>query len=240
MLQTAVLDYAGASHIGHVRQENQDIWKVLEPLGAFIVADGMGGRKGGRLAAQLAVLTLSQYLETQQFFEEDAQKAVKIISQGIRAANQAVFEQGQQRLDLAGMGTTLAAMWVVTTAVICAHVGDSRIYCLRDQQLKRLTEDHTVVNEGLVQELKESSKHILSRAVGISSHVEPSIISYPVHPGDVFMLCTDGLTNAVSEEEMSRILMEDVSVDVKAKLLVQTALNLGGKDNITLIVVKFK
>jgi len=236
VLQATVVDYVGVTHIGHVRQENQDVWKALEELNVFILADGMGGRKGGRLAAELAVATLSEYFQTLSSLPKDDKEYAACLSRAIRLANRAILDQVQLSPDLQGMGTTCAVLWIDSPMAICAHVGDSRIYCMREKHLKCLTEDHTVVNEGRSQE--EASKHILSRAVGINNCLEPTLAGYTLASGDLFVVCSDGLTNAVKEQEIERILNEDVTLDVKASLLLQTALNLGGKDNITFILVQ--
>lgn len=231
----AIEHYFGASHIGHVRAENQDVWRAIEEMWAFLIADGMGGRKAGRVAAQIAVAEMAKSLLGQSEVHH-VEEGVAVMRRAMLQANQSVFE-GSHTKEREGMGTTLAALWFVADRAICAHVGDSRIYCVRDAGLRCLTQDHTLFYERYARG-DEASKHILSRAIGITPSLEPTIQVIVDQPGDLFLLCTDGLTNALTEKEIARILVEDRTLDAKAQLLVQAALNLGGRDNITVLLVR--
>ena len=191
----------------------------------------MGGRKAGKLAAELAVDVLAQELDTQQ--PSSMEEALAQMMHAIQEANRSIWLRGQQSVETTGMGTTLAALWCLPETAICAHVGDRRIYHMHAHKLRCVTEDHTLPQDG-----QNTARHVLSRAMGIASVVEPTITTLPYTKGDLFVLCSDGLTNAVSDEEMARILAEDLALEMRATLLLQTALNLGGKDNVTLVLAQ--
>jgi protein phosphatase len=221
----------GAStHVGRVREGNEDSYMADEPL--FAVADGMGGHQGGEVASKLALDTLRKATDG------------VALAQAVQDANRAVFERAGKDPALAGMGTTLTAFLVVGDTLRLAHVGDSRAYLLREGELQRITTDHTVV-EGLVEkgELtpQEASIHpqrsILTRAIGVDGEVQVDQASIQPRPGDRLLLCSDGLTGMIEEADIQRILEEHEDPQAAADALVEAANEAGGQDNITAIVI---
>lgn len=216
--------------VGRVREGNEDSYMVHEPL--FAVADGMGGHQGGEVASKLALDTLLKATDG------------AALVQAVQDANRAVFERAGSDPALAGMGTTLTAFLADRDTLRLAHVGDSRAYLLRDGDLQRITTDHTVV-EGLVEKGEltphEASIHpqrsILTRAVGVEGEVQVDQGSIDVRPGDRLLLCSDGLTGMVDDENIHRILEERRDPQAAADALVEAANEAGGQDNVTAVVI---
>jgi len=234
-----VLRSGSATDVGRVRTVNQDL--PLERPNLYAVADGMGGHVGGEVAARVAVETLERSFEHAPTLD------------GLRAAfneaNNAVWHESQVNSDLRGMGTTLTAMALVAGSdgkdvLALANVGDSRAYVFSDGELSQVTADHSLAEERMRHgEMTEEEaavhpqRHILTRALGISSEVEADMWELELHGGDRVLLCSDGLSNEVSIEEMTRILSEVGDPDEAARRLVDAANDNGGADNITVVVV---
>jgi protein phosphatase len=225
---------AAATDIGLVREGNEDSYLTEEPL--FAVADGMGGHRGGEVASQLAVETL------EKLFRQGAGE----LPDQVQEANRVVFERSSLDRKVAGMGTTLTAALVEDDRVRLAHVGDSRAYLLRDGELGLLTEDHTLVHrmvsEGEISK-EEAQTHpqrsVLTRAIGVDTVVDVDDETLQVRPGDRLLLCTDGLTSMVSEDQIEEALRSVPDVQEAAKRLVQMANEAGGMDNTTVLVLDF-
>lgn len=231
----------GISDIGLVRETNEDSY-ISEPPHLFVVADGMGGHVAGEIASQLASTTVSHYIQ-----ENIGDINLEILlQQAINQANTAVYQLAQSKEEFNGMGTTVTAVYVDDDIVYWGHVGDSRIYLLRNKVLSQITKDHSLVFE-LVQSgniTKEEAKshpkrNMLTRAVGTSCliKIDTGIIRW--EPEDILLMCTDGLTNMVSEQDISN-LINDPQGDFNSileKLVIQ-AKNAGGFDNITTILLK--
>jgi len=225
---------AAATDIGLVREGNEDSYLVDEPL--FAVADGMGGHRGGEVASQLALETVEKLF----------QKGTGDLAEQVQEANRAVFERSVEDRKVAGMGTTLTAALVEGDRIRLAHVGDSRAYLLRDGELRRLTEDHTLVHrmvtEGEISE-EEAEAHpqrsVLTRALGVDMVVDVDDDVVQVRSGDRLLLCTDGLTGMVSEEEIKEMLQGIADPSEAAERLVRRANEAGGVDNITVVVLDF-
>jgi PPM family protein phosphatase len=225
---------AAATDIGRVREGNEDSYLTEEPL--FAVADGMGGHRGGEVASQLAVETL------EKMFKEGAGD----LPDQVQEANRVVFERSILDRKVAGMGTTLTAALVEGDRVRLAHVGDSRAYLLRDGELRLLTEDHTLVNrmvsEGEISK-EEAETHpqrsVLTRALGVDTVVDVDDDTFQVRPGDRLLLCTDGLTSMVSEDQIGEVLRTVRDPQEAAKRLVRMANEAGGVDNTTVVILDF-
>jgi protein phosphatase len=223
---------AAATDIGMVRERNEDSYLVDEPL--FAVADGMGGHLGGEVASRLAVETLERL-----FHRHEGE-----LPDQIREANRAVFERSVVDRSVAGMGTTLTAIMAEGDRVRLAHVGDSRAYLLRDGALRLLTEDHTLVHrmvqEGEISEQEAEvhpQRNILTRVIGVDLWVEVDEDEFEVRPGDRILLCTDGLTGMVREDQIREILAAGREPRETAEELVRRANEAGGVDNITVVVL---
>jgi serine/threonine protein phosphatase PrpC len=234
-----VLRSGSATDVGRVRTVNQDL--PLERPNLYAVADGMGGHVGGEVAARVAVETLDHAFEHAPTVD------------GLRAAfteaNTAVWQESQVNADLRGMGTTLTAMALVggtsgKDVLALANVGDSRAYIFSEGELAQVTADHSLAEERMRHgEMTEEEaavhpqRHILTRALGVSSEVETDMWELELSSGDRVVLCSDGLSNEVSTEEMAEVLREVDDPDEAARRLVEVANEHGGADNITVVIV---
>lgn len=224
-----------ATDIGQVREGNEDSYLIEEPL--YAVADGMGGHRGGEVASSLALETVQQLFERRE----------GTLADQVGQANRAVFDRSQSDRSVSGMGTTLTAALIDDGRVHLVHVGDSRAYLLRDGTLTQLTEDHTLVHrmvmEGeITEEEAETHPHrsILTRALGVDDSVQVDEGDVEINSGDRLLLCTDGLTGMVSEEEIQQILLDASEPQEAVDRLVTVANRAGGIDNITAVVLDFR
>jgi PPM family protein phosphatase len=223
---------------GRQRRDNEDNAFVRAPL--FVVADGMGGAQAGEVASKLAVEEFQQALPDQGSAEER-------LTDRIRAANRRIYDLSRTEHEHAGMGTTLTAAYLDDDHLAVAHVGDSRAYIFRDGELTRLTQDHSLVEE-LVRQGKlteeQAAEHpqrsIITRALGIEGDVDVDTWSYPMRAGDVVLLCSDGLTSMIGEEQIGRILAGERSLGRAAEQLIGAANDAGGRDNITVVLFRLE
>ena len=242
----------GLTHQGQVRTSNQDTFSIDNQLGLWIVADGMGGHVGGNIASELAVASIMNHVRTSAqpwpFSGDLLQHATTVLSQAITAGRTAVQERIAVAPELRTMGTTVVAAWlcpIPTPSVAIAHVGDSRAYVIRDERLAALTTDHSLVqqlvNEGqitLEESWDHSKKNVLVRALGLNYPSTPDIALHPLGPQDIVLLCTDGLTKMISEEDiLSAILESRASPEEACKRLITQANAAGGKDNTTVLLI---
>lgn len=224
-----------ASHVGQIRDKNEDSMGWRDRL--FVVADGMGGHNAGEIASALAV----EYVLRVKT-EPDFCKAMKRV---VDEANLALLNQASKNPDCSGMGTTVAVLFVRDETAYFGHIGDSRIYLWRRGELKRLTRDHSLVEElvangGITPEQARShpQRNILTRALGTPNLPELEISDLRLEPGDRFLLCTDGLSGPLSDEEIVAVIGENGAPQELADRLVDYANSKGGPDNITLIIVE--
>lgn len=231
----------GMSDIGLVRATNEDSY-LCELSHLFVVADGMGGHAAGEIASKLAVTTISRYIQE----HDEKIKYEELLKQAIVQSNTAVYQLSLSKEEFAGMGTTVTAAYVEGNTLYWGHVGDSRIYLLRNGELSQITNDHSLVWE-LVQSgniTKEEAKshpkrNMLTRAVGTSCLIKIDTGAMALEAEDIILLCTDGLTNMVSEQEMYSILTnQEDDLEGIVNQLVVNAKNAGGADNITAILLK--
>jgi PPM family protein phosphatase len=223
---------------GRQRRDNEDNVFVRAPL--FVVADGMGGAQAGEVASKLAVEEFQEALPDQGSAEER-------LTDRIRAANRRIYDLSRTEHEHAGMGTTLTAVYLDDDHLAVAHVGDSRAYIFREGELTRLTQDHSLVEE-LVRQGKlteeQAAEHpqrsIITRALGIEGHVDVDTWSYPMRAADVVLLCSDGLTSMIGEEQIARILGGERSLDRAADQLIGAANDAGGRDNITVVLFRLE
>jgi protein phosphatase len=232
-----IVDKAALTDVGRQRQSNEDSYLEREPL--FAVADGMGGARAGEVASRMAV---------EAFDSEEAGDSPEAQLRGVaREANRRIYEMAQSDSEHAGMGTTLTAAMVSGREVAVGHVGDSRLYRLRGGRLERLTEDHSLVEE-LVRQGRltpeEAETHpqrsIITRALGPEPDVDVETFTDRGRDGDVYLICSDGLSGMVSEEDMAGILTDSKSLKEAAYRLVDSANQNGGKDNITVVLFRLE
>jgi protein phosphatase len=223
---------------GRQRRENEDSAFARAPV--FVVADGMGGAQAGEVASRIAVEAFAQGLPDSGTPEER-------LASRVLEANQRIHEVSITERERAGMGTTLTAAYLDGSQLAIAHVGDSRAYLFRDGELKRLTQDHSLVDE-LVRRGKlteeQAAEHpqrsIITRALGPEPSVEVDTWTYPVRAGDVLLLCSDGLTSMVTEDRVQEILGANADLDSAAKALIDEANAAGGRDNITVVLFRLE
>jgi serine/threonine protein phosphatase PrpC len=227
--------YAGTD-TGRQRRANEDSMLARSPL--FVVADGMGGAQAGEVASRLAVEPFRDGLH-------DTTDAEGALAQYARAANVSIHERSQANAEHAGMGTTLTAMYVGAEEVAIAHVGDSRAYCLRDGELLRLTDDHSLVDELIRQgkltpeeAVEHPQRSVITRALGPEPEVEIDTRSYRARDGDVYLLCSDGLTTMVPDAELAEILLTQPHLRDAGEALIAAANEAGGRDNITVLLLR--
>jgi serine/threonine protein phosphatase PrpC len=250
------LEFASHTHPGMVRTHNEDTVGIVPELGLAILADGMGGYNAGEVASGIAVSLLQaelrQSLERADASEPDPRSgepaAVSILREHIQRANTSVYQAAQSHPQYAGMGTTLVVALFCDNRVIVAHIGDSRLYRLRGDGLEQITKDHSLLQEqldsGMIskEEARVSQhKNLVTRALGIDPKVEPEIHSYDARRDDVYLLCSDGLNDMVPDEEI-RLTLMTLQSDLKlaAAQLVQAANDNGGRDNVSVILVKVR
>ncbi|WP_028307406.1 Stp1/IreP family PP2C-type Ser/Thr phosphatase [Desulfitibacter alkalitolerans] len=236
-----MIEAAGLSKKG-LRQENQDSLLINHYKKLFIVADGMGGHNAGQLASTIAIKSAERFFENN--YNKYPDKA-QLVVQSMSAANKAVFEHTSLYPETLGMGTTMTFMHMDDDGVAyIGHVGDSRAYLINVNGISQLTDDHSYVGEllrngGITEEdaLNHPQRNLLMRAIGCAPQVDIDVVTHEVHMGDIILLCTDGLFNMVSNDEISHIVLENPVKDA-VDILVDSALKSGGSDNVTVVLVK--
>ncbi len=232
--------------VGRKREHNEDSFLCNDELGLYAVADGMGGHLGGERASRMAVEILEREVQA-RLPPGGPTRPAETVSQALRdstgLASRAIFESAQGDPEHAGMGTTLTALYFHDSMLTVCHVGDSRAYLYRDGRARQLTEDHSWIQEqvraGLLSPddaLVSRFRNIITRSVGFEPAVSPDIITVPVETGDCFMVCSDGLSNYVSTEELGRVLSGHFYAEA-GSALVGIANDRGGDDNITCVLV---
>ena len=244
------LHSSSVSDIGKIRQNNEDSYLELliehENINCLllVVADGMGGHNAGEVASKTVVESIESYFKSQES-DLNSDKTLHYLKESIEKANTAVFKASIKNESLKGMGSTCTAMMILNHQIFVAHVGDSRAYLIRGNNIDQLTRDHTLAEKmfdsGIIsREEARSSPHrnMLMKAIGISEDLEVEIYDpFNVQPGDIYLLCSDGLTEYIEEEELRSIL--NIYDPAEAcKLLVKIANKRGGKDNITVQIAK--
>src|SRR5829696_1324680 len=224
------------SDLGRQRQGNEDNYFVRAPL--FVVADGMGGAQAGEVASEIAVRQFEGGLP-------DGREPAEALVELIQAANARIHDEARADAQRAGMGTTLTAAYVAGDTVVVAHVGDSRCYLLRDGDLIRLTRDHSLVGElvarGKLTEAQAEAhpqRSVITRALGAGADVEVDVEVFPARDGDLFLVCSDGLTGMVHEPQLKPLLQQDGSLEQMGRSLIAAANEAGGRDNITVILFR--
>ncbi|MCB9738296.1 MAG: Stp1/IreP family PP2C-type Ser/Thr phosphatase [Deltaproteobacteria bacterium] len=245
----------GVSDVGLERKNNEDAFHVDEDYGLFVVCDGMGGHASGEIASRIAVETMVDFV-TRTVHEEGfrfpfsppdaATHETRVLDSAVRLANRTVFAESQEDVRHKGMGTTVVAVLAGTQDVAVVHVGDSRVYRYRGADLTQVTEDHSLLNHYrrtrpmTDEEIRTfKGKNVIVRAVGLRDAVQPEVQTVDVEPGDLLLLCTDGLSDLVDDNRIAAVLAEQ-GEDLQAAVdtLVQLALDAGGKDNVTVMLLR--
>ncbi|MFK8001166.1 MAG: Stp1/IreP family PP2C-type Ser/Thr phosphatase [Polyangiales bacterium] len=245
----------GETNVGMKRAVNEDAFTLLDEDALYVVADGMGGHASGEVASKMAIDTLREFfratsadpeatwpykMDKARGYEEN-----RLIT-SIKLSNLRIYENAQRDAKLRGMGTTLVAMLVVDDGVLIAHVGDSRAYRVRDGKLTQLTEDHSLLNDYIkMKRLSEEEianfphKNVIVRALGMKETVKVDTQLDRPQPGDIYILCSDGLCGPASDEEIHEIVLAEAKdLKVAAAKLIERANDNGGPDNITVVLAK--
>jgi len=233
-----VAEQYAVTDTGRQRRANEDSLLAHSPL--FVVADGMGGAQAGEVASRIAVESFRPGLE-------DSSQPEHELAEMARAANARIHELSHSNAEQAGMGTTLTAVYVGEQEVAIAHVGDSRAYCLRDGELLRLTDDHSLVDELMRQgrltpeeAVEHPQRSVITRALGPEGTVEVDTRSFHARAGDLFLLCSDGLTTMLAEDEIRALLLANPRLRDAGEALIAGANEAGGRDNITVVLIRLE
>lgn len=243
------LEYAWRTDKGKVRGRNEDAVSVFPDIGLVIVADGIGGASAGEVASRLATHTIGERFRGQPTHPSGGRKvALNLAKEAVAEANRTIWESAQRSSRYTGMGTTVVMGYVGPGWLVYAHVGDSRLYRLRDGELLQLTRDHSllqeVVDQGFFPSMEDALRygingHILTRGLGNVSPVKVDAGNVDLLPGDLFLFCTDGLTGMLTDDGLRRALLRrEKSLENLAVSLVALANEGGGLDNITLALVR--
>jgi PPM family protein phosphatase len=242
-LATAVVHYSAAavSDRGRKRPSNEDAFGFSVEHGVYVVCDGMGGAAAGEIASSLAIDEMMRLLTSRTAenpLPNDAELAVN-------AANQAIFSRAERSQNLSGMGTTLVALLVHERHAWILNVGDSRGYRLRDSRLEQITIDHSLVEEQIrmgrmnrMEALRSPLRNVITRALGTQNSVTPDVFELETEAGDLFLLCSDGLTRELSDPHLESLLRLDLPLEELCASLVAAANEAGGNDNITCLLVR--
>ena len=232
---TAVL----RTDIGRVRKQNEDAAWLNEERGVYVVADGMGGHLAGEVASAMAIDAVKSMAQSHDI------ASISVLRETVSAVHEAIGTRARENQSCSGMGTTISAMWRGGHYMYIAHVGDSRIYRLRQGKLEQITQDHSLVEELVRARIitrEEARNHprrnIITRALGTPGENAPDLLAADMEAGDLWLLCTDGLTGMVDDEQIERVLSTGESLDKMADTLMKMALAAGGRDNVTLILCR--
>jgi serine/threonine protein phosphatase PrpC len=242
---------AGRTDIGLVRKVNEDrfLCEKLENIDGtylYIVADGMGGHNAGEVASSMAVQEVASYIRNSiETLMRGDEEIKELVRNAIIYANEMVYKTSILNSNCLGMGTTLSMVLAKDSSIYIGHVGDSRIYRIRGKDISRLTEDHSLVAElvkrGTIKPedaFNHPQKNVITRALGTEYSIEPDVYQYDMKYGDLILICTDGLTNAVCEEDITRVMDDASDLNGACELLIEKAKEKGGYDNITAVVIQ--
>jgi serine/threonine protein phosphatase PrpC len=235
------MEVVGLSDLGLKRRKNEDAYLINESWGLYVICDGMGGHRGGDVASQLAIKTINDCFE-----KDSSEKNINLLNHAVHQANEVIWEQGYTNPEWHEMGTTVTAALINGLNLEIAHVGDSGCYLFRAKEINRITRDHTLaqemVDQGIIKTNEKrlsSYNHILTRALGVERQVLVDNYELELLKGDLLLLCSDGLSDMLEESDMLNIItgFED-DLNKTASILLQQALERGGFDNISLILIR--
>jgi serine/threonine protein phosphatase PrpC len=246
---------AGLSDVGRKRTHNEDSFALVESENLYLVADGMGGHSSGEVASRMAIETMAEFFaatsadpEATWPYKMDKARGYdenRLVT-GIKLANRRIYEAAQRETRLHGMGTTMVALLAVRDAMLIGHVGDSRVYRVRNGALEQLTEDHSLLNDyikmkSMTPEEIESFPHknVIVRALGMKETVKVDAILDQPKPGDLYLLCSDGLCGPASDDEIKEIVLKHKDLRDTAQALIDRANEHGGPDNVTVVLCRW-
>jgi PPM family protein phosphatase len=253
--KTLPLTACGYSHAGRQREENEDAFGSFCDARLFIVADGMGGHNAGEVASVMAVDALETFFRSYHAdprqpwphtVDSELSLGANLLRVGIKVANDKIRAAARQDRAKNRMGTTIVALAVGDAQLTIAHAGDSRAYRLRGAEIKRLTRDHSIVEEMLsarpemtdAEVVAFAHRNVVTRSLGSKEEVEPTVLVEPLEPGDLYLVCSDGLWGSVPDDKMKGIVQSTSDIEGACQLLIDAANEAGGPDNITALLVK--
>jgi serine/threonine protein phosphatase PrpC len=249
------LEAAAASHVGQVREDNEDVFGLFLEERLFVVADGMGGRAAGEIAARLAVDALEAFFREHRSspaetwpFPLDARysRAVNLLRVGLKVANRRIREEAQKDPAWYRMGATVAALAFDEDHLVAAHAGDVRIYRIRQRAISRLTRDHSIAEELRTAQAALSpedlaalgNRNVITRALGSKPEVEPTVYLNSFLDGDLYLLCSDGVWNCVPDDRIATVVLEQPDLEAACHALVEESNQAGAPDNLTALLVR--
>jgi serine/threonine protein phosphatase PrpC len=250
---TAVAHYTAAALTdrGRKRTSNEDAFGYSVEHGVFVVCDGMGGAAAGEIASSLAIDEVLGLVSQRRAAQDTGTHGPlpRIAEDAVHAANEAIYSRAQRNIRLSGMGTTLVGLLVPVSEeerrIWVLNIGDSRCYRLHNRRIERCTQDHSLVEEQIrlgrmtrAEAARSPLRNVITRALGTQGSVTPDVIEVEAHAGDLFLLCSDGLTGEISDEKIESILDSQASLDEMCAQLIQAANKAGGHDNITCLLVR--
>src|SRR4051812_5204251 len=247
------LEIAKATHTGLVRSHNEDSIATDSQIGLVVLADGMGGYNAGEVASGIATALISSEIREAMLKEAPSEKnsasqATTLLRAIITKANTSIFQSANSQPQYSGMGTTLVAALLFNVQLTLAHIGDSRCYRHRSGKLEQITRDHSLLQEQIDSGLltkeaakRSQNKNLVTRALGIEPTVEAEIHTYPVQEGDILLICSDGLNDMVEDDNIEMTLAAlGANLQLAADQLVQMANDNGGRDNVSVVLIKVK
>lgn len=242
----------GMTDVGKQREHNEDSFVVVPDESVFVVADGMGGHQAGDVASRMATTIIADFFQSTagedstwpSNFDRNLSDEENRLVTAVNLANRRIFEQSRQNQNLQGMGTTvvLALFSTVKKKAYIGHVGDSRAYRIRGGKIEQLTRDHSLYNEPFPNmtesEREELPRNVITRALGMEGSVNVDISRQPLEPGDLFLLCSDGLSGMVTDPELLALAGPSAELDGACKTLIDAANAHGGEDNVTVVLIK--
>jgi len=243
------MKWAAKSHVGKVRENNEDsFYAKNSKCGVFVVADGMGGHNAGEVASKMAIDIVSNYID--ENIGNNNLKSIseinKVLDAAIEEANEKIYNESILNESMEGMGTTFTIAIIHNMKIFVGHVGDSRAYILKNDDINQITQDHTLVCEllknGNITELEAKNhpkRNIITKALGTDRKINPDFKSYDLEEGDLIILCTDGLTNHIDNQEIKDIFMNYLDLNEACQLLINLANDRGGYDNITIVAIRY-
>lgn len=240
------MKFKGLSHVGNVRDNNEDSYFISEdknfPL--FIVADGIGGNNFGEIASKMTVDIVKDHIKNLDEYN-DLKELENDFVKAISTANKEVLKKSEEDDKLSGMGTTITCLYHYYDCLLIANVGDSRAYVIDENEIRQLTEDDTIVNKLLKlgeitsdEAANHPNRNVITNAVGTDLMIDISLVQYNYSKGERILICTDGLSDMLLDDEIKEIINSDKDLDIISSNLLEKALNKGGKDNITFIVME--
>lgn len=243
------MEWAVKTHVGKIRSNNEDSFYIDEDeQRIFIVADGMGGHNAGEVASKMAINIASEYIKSSfHHVEFNDFKVHRIIREAIEIANRKVYQHSLLQKECDGMGTTITSAIILNNKIYIGHIGDSRAYLLTDSEFNQITEDHTLVSElvknGSITETEAKNhpkRNIITKALGTDSNIEPDLLNLEINNNNILILCSDGLTNVVDDNELENTFRNSKDLQKGCDYLVELANNRGGYDNITIIAIRYR